>query len=497
MIRRVDARPIRELMANILVIDDDPIQCRLSEEMLKTHGFEPFIAASGAEGLALLESENIQAVILDLVMPEMDGMTVLSEMRTRNFTQPVIVQTAQPAIENIISAIRLGASDFFSKPIAPERMIISLQNALKRFELENCLRTETHRQKGALSFKDMAAKSPAMKKSIAHGEKAAVTQIPVLIEGEAGTGRDMMARAIHHHAKRGGKPFIALNCSTLDEHELDKMLFGGEGQKKTAFEQAQGGTLYLDEIGALSMELQGKLLALFTGKQLSTSADDHAPLDVRLICATSKRLLNLTKQKQFREDLYYRLNIFPVYMPPLRDRAEDIPDLISHFVTKFSVAEGRRIDGCTPEALIMLTQYEWPGNVRQLENAVYRAILLSEDGHLTPNEFPQIQTSLQGAEKLRSALKSMSPQAAPAHIDAATPQVMPLKPKAQPTKDRFLSDDGRVNNLAQVEKDLIEFALKKHSGKMSAVARALGIGRSTLYRKLKEYGLETDQSNAA
>ncbi len=142
-------------------------------------------------------------------MPEMDGMTVLSEMRARNFTQPVIVQTAQPAVENIISAIRLGASDFFSKPIAPERMIISLQNALKRFELENCLRTETHRQKGALSFKDMAAKSPPMQKSIAHGEKAAATQIPVLIEGEAGTGRDMMARAIHHHTKRSSKPFIA------------------------------------------------------------------------------------------------------------------------------------------------------------------------------------------------------------------------------------------------------------------------------------------------
>ncbi len=146
-------------------------------------------------------------------------------------------------------------------------MIISLQNALKRFELENCLRTETHRQKGALSFKDMAAKSPPMQKSIAHGEKAAATQIPVLIEGEAGTGRDMMARAIHHHTKRSSKPFIALNCSTLDEHELDKMLFGGEGQKKTAFEQAQGGTLYLDEIGALPMDLQGKLLALFTSKK--------------------------------------------------------------------------------------------------------------------------------------------------------------------------------------------------------------------------------------
>lgn len=485
-------------MANILVIDDDPIQCRLSEEMLRAQGFEPLIAQSGADGLAMLESENVQAVILDLVMPEMDGMTVLSEMRSRNFNQPVIVQTAQPAVENIISAIRLGASDFFSKPVAPERLIISLQNALKRFELENCLRTETHRQKGALSFNDMAAKSPAMKKSIAHGEKAAATQIPVLIEGEAGTGRDMMARAIHHQAKRSGKPFIAINCSTMDGAELETALFGTpESSDKTVFEQAQGGTLYLDEIGALSLELQGRLLALFTDKKISTAASEPAPLDVRLICATSKRLLNLTKQKQFREDLYYRLNIFPIYMPPLRDRVEDIDDLVSHFVTKFSVAEGRRIDGCTAEAMAMLRQYEWPGNVRQLENAIYRAILLTEDGTLSPNEFPQIQTSLQGAEKLRSALKSMSPQAAPDHIDAAVNPAVPLKPKTKPTKDRFLTEEGRINNLAQVEKDLIEFALKKHNGKMSAVARALGIGRSTLYRKLKEYGLEGDQSNAA
>lgn len=485
-------------MANILVIDDDPIQCRLSEEMLKAHGYEPIIAQSGAEGLAILESQNIQAVILDLVMPEMDGMTVLSEMREQGFTMPVIVQTAHPDIENIVSAIRLGATDFFSKPISQERLVISLQNALKRFDLENCLRTETHRHKGALSFKDMAAISPAMQKSITHGEKAAATQIPVLIEGEAGTGRNMMARAIHHHAKRSGKPFIALNCSTIDADELDEMLFGSlESGKKNAFEQAQGGTLYLDEIGALSLELQGKLLALFTEKKLSTSADDFAPYDVRLICATSKRLLNLTKQKHFREDLYYRLNIFPIYMPPLRDRVEDIEALANHFITKFSVAEGRRIEGCTAETIEMLCQYEWPGNVRQLENAIYRAILLTEDGRLTPNEFPQIQTSLQGAEKLRAALKSMSPQVTPDHIDAATSSITPLKPAKKPARDRFLTEEGRVNNLAQVEKELIEFALKKHNGKMSAVARALGIGRSTLYRKLKEYGLDSDQSNAA
>ncbi|MCF4099626.1 sigma-54-dependent transcriptional regulator [Maritalea mediterranea] len=484
-------------MANILVIDDDPIQCRLSEEMLKTHGYEPLIAQSGAEGLDILESQNVQAVILDLVMPEMDGMTVLTKMRERGYAQPVIVQTAHPEIENIISAIRLGATDFFAKPISQERLVISLQNALKRYELENCLRTETHRHKGALSFADMAAKSPAMKKSIAHGEKAAATQIPVLIEGEAGTGRDMMARAIHHHAKRSGKPFIAINCSTMDADALEALLFGAPDQKeKTAFDKAQGGTLYLDEIGALSMELQGRLLALFTGKKLSTSPNDTAPLDVRLICATSKRLLNLTKQKQFREDLYYRLNIFPIYMPPLRDRADDIAELVSHFITKFSVAEGRRIEGCTPQTMELLRQYEWPGNVRQLENAIYRAILLAEDGILTPNEFPQIQTSLAGAEQLRAALKSMSPQAAPSHIDAA-PQVTPLKSKTKPIKDRFLTEEGRINNLAQVEKELIEFALKKHNGKMSAVARTLGIGRSTLYRKLKEYGLEDAQSSAA
>lgn len=485
-------------MAKILVVDDDPIQCRLSEEILKAHGYDPVIAHAGVDGLAILESQNIQAIILDLVMPEMDGMTMLSKVRQLGFTMPIIVQTAHPDIENIVSAIRLGATDFFAKPISQERLIISLQNALKRYDLENCLRTELHRQKSALSFKDMAAKSPAMRKSIAHGEKAAATQIPVLIEGEAGTGRDMMARAIHHHAKRSGKPFISINCSTLAGDELDELLFGsGEQGKRNAFEQAQGGTLYLDEIGALSLELQSRLLALFTEKKLSTSADDFAPYDVRLICATSKRLLNLTKQKHFREDLYYRLNIFPIYMPPLRDRAEDIEALANHFITKFSVAEGRHIDGCTAETTAMLRQYEWPGNVRQLENAIYRAILLTEDGQLTPNEFPQIQTSLQGAEKLRATLKSMSPQIAPDHIDAASTSITPLKPAPKPVKDRFLTEEGRVNNLAQVEKELIEFALKKHNGKMSAVARTLGIGRSTLYRKLKEYGLDTDQSNAA
>jgi DNA-binding NtrC family response regulator len=238
------------------------------------------------------------------------------------------------------------------------------------------------------------------------------------------------------------------------------------------------------------------LRALQEGEVEPVGATMPEKVDVRIISATNKRLLNLTKEGHFREDLFYRLNVFPIYLPPLRDREGDLSALLDHFITRFAAEESRKIFGCTAETISMLEQYDWPGNVRQLENSVYRAVVLAETAQLTPSDFPQIKASLEGAAHIREELAHQPHMQKPTHIDSAQAPDLPTHiPLIEPQKDRFVTEAGEVAPLEHIEKDLIAFALEQHNGQMSAVARALGIGRSTLYRKIKEYGLE--QSDAA
>lgn len=492
-------------MANILVIDDDPIQCRLSSELLSANGYTAFTALSGQDGLNLLQSEKIDAVILDMVMPEMDGQATLAEMQKRGHTQPVIIQTANSSIDNVVAMMRLGATDFFAKPVSPERLMISLQNALKRRDLENCIRTERNRLSGKFRFDDMIGKSPAMARVKELGEKASASNIPVLIEGESGTGKELVARAIQAGSKRAHKPFVTVNCGAIPLHLVESTLFGHKkgaftgavSDQKGKFQEADGGTLFLDEIGELPLEMQVKLLrALQEGEVEPVGATMPEKVDVRIISATNKRLLNLTKEGHFREDLFYRLNVFPIYLPPLRDRDGDLTALLEHFVTRFAAEESRKIFGCSAETIQMLEAYDWPGNVRQLENSVYRAVVLSETAQLTPADFPQIKASLEGAAQIREQLAHQPHLKKPTHIDSVTAPDLPTDiPLIEPPKDRFVTESGDVAPLENIERDLISFALEQHNGQMSAVARALGIGRSTLYRKIKEYGLE--ESDAA
>jgi len=491
-------------MAKVLIIDDDPVQCRLSTEILKANGYEAFEALSGAEGLKLLEESSIDAVILDLVMPEMDGMAVMTEMTKRDLQQPVIVQTANSSIETIVTAMRHGAVDFFVKPVAPERLTISLQNALKRQSLETCLRTERNRLNGQFSFDDIITKAPVMNRVKELGAKASESNIPVLIEGESGTGKELVARAIQAGSKRAHKPFITVNCGAIPINLVESTLFGhkkgaftgANSDQKGKFQEADGGTLFLDEIGELPLEMQVKLLrALQEGEVEPVGSTKPEKVDVRIVSATNKRLLNLTKDGHFREDLYYRLNVFPIYLPPLRERMDDLDALIAHFIARFAAEEGRHISQCTTHAAKMLQDYDWPGNVRQLENTIYRAVVLASSSILGPDDFPQICASIEGVDKIRTQLASQPHMSTPVHIDdlsVPSPNEQPL-----PTfgKDRFIAEDGDIEPLEHVERDLIVFALDQYQGKMSAVARALGIGRSTLYRKIKEYGLE--DSNAA
>ncbi len=493
-------------MTRVLVVDDDPVQLRLTAEVANRAGFKPLTATGGEQALTILrEDRNIGAMILDLVMPDLDGMGVMDAMRREGLTTPVIIQTANASLETVISAMRNGAADYFVKPVAPERLVISLRNAMKLDALEAAIRSERARKAGTFTSADMIAKAPAMARVLTLCAKAGKSTIPVLIEGETGVGKELIARIIQGSGDRAGKPFITVNCGAIPPNLVESVLFGHKKGAFTGaiadqagkFAEAHNGTLFLDEIGELPLDIQVKLLrALQEGEIEPVGASKPERVNVRIISATNRRLLNLAKSGEFREDLYYRLNVFPIYVPPLRERMEDLPALVAMFIARFSAEAGKRVLGISPVALDLLQAYDWPGNVRQLENAVYRAIVLTDGAFLESVDFPQIVAQAAGRDSAIKAIEQVPVPAAPTHIDTA-PARQRAMIEAPSAPDRFLDPAGEVAALAEIERAAIVFAIAHHGGRMSRVARALKIGRSTLYRKLHEYGLAEELINDA
>ena len=473
----------------ILIADDDPVQRRLLEAMVRRFGYEVESVDGGEAVLTRLEAADkpaIAMVILDLVMPDLDGMGVLGKLRERKLTTPVIVQTAHGSIETVISAMRAGAVDFVVKPVGAERLQISIKNALRADALEDEIRRMNRKASGTLGLKDIATRSPEMERIIRLGERAAKSTIPVLIEGESGVGKELIARAIQGASDRRGKPFVTVNCGALPENLVESILFGhekgaftGATEKHTGkFLEANGGTLFLDEVGELPLETQVKLLrALQEGEIDPVGGKRSIKVDIRLISATNQNLIELVKRGAFREGLYYRLNVFPISIPPLRSRRDDIPDLARRFTARFAAEEGRKLRGMSSEAVSLLTRYNWPGNVRQLENAVFRAVVLAEGDELTVAEFPQIAAQVDGFD-VRIPPAPPVTQKEIVRIEVRDPNVL-----------RLLDENGNVRRLEDMEAESIRFALAHYRGQMSEMARRLGIGRSTLYRKMKDYGL--------
>ncbi len=486
------------MAALILVVDDDPIQRRLLEAMTRRFGYEVETAETGEAGLTRLEAADrppVDLIVLDLVMPDLDGMGVLGRMRELKLTTPVIVQTAHGSIETVISAMRAGAQDFVVKPVGAERLQISIKNALSIDALAGEMRRVSKRSQGLLTFKDLVSRSPEMARVIRLGERSAHSTIPVLIEGESGVGKEIVARAIQGASDRRGKPFITVNCGALPANLVESILFGHEKGAFTGatekhvgkFLEANGGTLFLDEIGELPLDLQVKLLrALQEGEVDPIGSKRPVRVDVRLISATNQNLIEQVKRGQFREDLFYRLNVFPIGIPPLRSRREDIPDLARRFCARFAAEEGRNIRGVCAEALSLLSTYDWPGNVRQLENAVFRAVVLAEGDELTVAEFPQIANHVAGFDV------RVPPLPAPLAADAPREREILRVEVRDPNVLRLLGNNGEMRKLEDMEAETIRFALQHYRGQMSEIARRLGIGRSTLYRKMKEYGLGDD-----
>ncbi|OLP53756.1 sigma-54-dependent Fis family transcriptional regulator [Rhizobium rhizosphaerae] len=500
--------------SHILVIDDDPVQRRLLAGMVEQLGHVAHHAENGRVGLSLLEElgDQVDVILLDLMMPEMSGHAFLEEVAQRGIDTPVIVQTGQGGIETVVHAIQAGAFDFVMKPVSPERLTIALHQAMKVERRHAPWAGERADAGEDIGFASIVSASPAMIRALDLARRAAECDIPVLIEGETGVGKKRLARAIHQESQRAERPFIVVDCAALTPVHAEAILFGrerglgpaGAPRLSGKFRDAEGGTLLLSDIAALPMTVQAKLLrAVQFGEIEPVNANHPIKVDVRLMVASGRDLIAEVREGRFREDLYYRLSVFPIALSALSRRREDVPALVRRLVQRLGAEYGHGSgQGIDAGALALLTAYDWPGNIRELEATLYRALLLAEGRELTVRHFPEI-TARTGPIGLRSmAADGMSARLAAAtpEVEAETPGRVAVlgAPEAEPRTARSdgliatLDSTGDVRKLAEIEEDIIRFALKFYRGQMSQVARKLGIGRSTLYRKLKDYGIDPD-----
>lgn len=482
-------------MTRLLVVDDDPHRRLELLDAARKASFEAFAASSGAEALELLAgTPGITAILLDLVMPELDGMAVLERLARLDARVPVIVVSPDEEPARIASAMHAGAADFCLAPVSAARLGVTVANAIRL--------ADTHRALGRagsdpVTLQDYVSSNPAMLRAIDQARKAARSPLPVLIEGEAGTGKLDLARAIHLGSERAGKPFVALDCGATSPAETEARLFGGNDGDLGAVVSARGGTLFLSDVGALSAGSQARLnLLLAEGKWQPAGSKRTVPANLRVIASTRQRLLNLASAGVVRQDLFYRLNVMPVYLPPLRDRREDLERIAAAMLSAIAVASGRYVPALSEAALATLGRHDWPGNLRELRATLAQAIAISRSDRLGPEDFPALLVRAEGIESARNRFVSTRSGATPVHIDTLSPAGARSHPEA--ARDRFLDDNGDLRSLAEVERDLIAFALDRCKGRMARVARLLGIGRSTLYRKLKDHGIaENAQSRAA
>jgi len=481
----------------VLVIDDDPTQRRLLQAAVEKSGFACRTAPDGEAGLALASDpkDGIDVVLLDLNMPGLSGMDTLERLSTKRADLPVIMLTATSGIDTIVQSMRRGAVDFIVKPANPERVVVSIQNALKLQTLSGEVKRLSRKAEGGMSFEDMIANAAPMRQVVRLAERAASSDIPVLILGESGVGKEVVARCIQGASGRAGKPFVTVNCGAIPENLVESILFGHEKGAFTGavskslgkFVEADGGTLFLDEVGELPLDAQVKLLrALQEGEVDAVGARRPTKVDVRIISATNRDLSQQVSEGTFREDLFYRLNVYPIDMPSLRERRDDIPALVEHFVSRFNASEGAKVAGVADDTMKMLYAYDWPGNVRQLENAVFRAVVLCDGDQLRPQDFPQISGQLPDVSALPQAPVGLMPAAAETVAQAGGSGPVAIQ-----------DDAGELRTLSEIERDILQYAIDFYEGHMSEVSRRLGIGRSTLYRKVREYDLDVRDERKA
>jgi len=441
--------------ANILVVDDETIIRESLRDWLEDAGYQVLTAENGPRALEIIQEGRPSVAFVDLVMPGMDGIELLRRVKETSPGTEVVIITAYGSIPTAINAIREGAYDYIEKPFCPERAEILIEKLLEHRRLLEENIALQHKLEERYRFENIIAKSPKMQQVIEVIKVVAKTNATVLITGETGNGKELVARAIHLQSHRRDRPFIAVSCAALPESLLESELFGHEkgsftgayAQKKGKFEAANRGTLFLDEIGEMSANIQVHLLRVLEEKEFNrVGGNESIKVDVRVISATNRDMKEAIARGQFREDLYYRLNVVNIELPPLRERTEDIPLLAEHFLSGFALENQKELTGFSPEATEFMLKHGWPGNVRELENAIERAVILARNPTIEVND---------------------------------------LSPQSPVMVGSNLSD----KKLKQVEKEHIQSVLSETGGNYTEAARILGISRMTLYNKAKAYGL--------
>jgi len=447
----------------ILIVDDDKNICKMIDASLrKERKYDILTALNGEACLRLLHEEPPDLVLLDIQMPGIDGIETLQKIKQEDRNIPVIMMTAHGTIERVVSSMKLGAYDFLTKPFERDRLLVTVNNALMNSTLRREVDELRSELKNKYTFENIIGQSGIMQDVFHSLEKVINSNVTVLIQGESGTGKELIARAIHYHSPtRSGKPFVAVNCSALPESLLESELFGHEkgaftgaaGRRIGKFEQANGGTIFLDEIGLMTPATQSKVLRVLQEREFErVGGNELVKVDVRVISATNKDLEEEMKKGDFREDLFYRISVFPIRLPSLRDRKEDIVPLAYHFLQKFAAQESKNIKDISTDALDLMIAYNWPGNVRELENAMERAMVLSSGAEVAAKDLPAAVRSL-GEKRIYEA------------------------------------DNTLASWIEKLEEEALRNALLECEGNISQTAKKLGIGRATIYRKAKKYGL--------
>jgi len=457
----------------ILLAEDEASQrVTLAAMLAQQLGCEVVEAEDGHTAMRTLlrDEQPIDLAILDISMPGMSGLEVLEMVQQRFPHLPVIMHSAHTETGMAVQAMKAGAVDFIMKPADPTHVGVTVKNALKMSALNREVTRLTRREEGQLRFEDLIGHDRGLVEATIVGRKAAASDIPVLIIGETGVGKELFARAIHGESPRAGQPFIAVNCGAIPEKLVESTLFGHEKGAFTGataktlgkFREADGGTIFLDEVGELPMDVQVKLLRVLQQKEVEpVGAGKPQPIDVRILSATHRQLAQEVQQGHFREDLYFRLHVLSLYVPPLRERPEDIVPLATHFIQRFSSTERRPVIGLSDEAEAQLTHYDWPGNVRELENTVQRAVVMSDAPMLEAQDFAFVRmSSFEETDKGGHAAMG-------AHI-------------------RLQDEDGQWKTMDTIEQEAMEQTLKRHRGNVTQAAKSLGMAKSTFYRKLNQ-----------
>ena len=488
----------------VLIVDDEKLIRWSVRRQLEEWGYVALEAESGTGGLAQIRSEAPDLILLDVRLPDLSGIEVLREIKQNNLSIPVIMITADPQLDDIKPAIKLGALDFVKKPLDFDEFQITIGNAIDRSHLRSerdSLREEVKKRSG---YHEVVGKSPRIVELMNFVRKVAASEAStVLIQGESGTGKDLIANSIHYDSVRADKPFVAINCSAIPENLMEAELFGHErgaftdakAQKKGLFEIADGGTLFLDEIGEMSTYLQAKLLRVLEDQTIRRIGGvKDIGVDVRVIAASNRDLEQGVRDATFRQDLFYRLSIIPIFIPPLRNRKEDILPLVEFFIDRYNFRFRKSLKGITQEARDLLVRYDWPGNVRELKNAIERAMILEEADYIRPTYLPiQVTGQAPGYETSIPMTVPDSAEVVASGVVNTTVASWRLLPNGKMIPVLELPKEG--TSLEEVERELVGLALKQTDGNQTHAAKLLDISRDALRYKMKKFGFDSDNES--